>query len=244
MYDSYIGFVLEENMLFIGKRGFERFSDELRALGYEPFALEPLPGLNDIVADHADTLICELDGFFFAPREVIERLPPTVQGFRSVQARPHGAYPDDVCLNALLVGDRLFARLESLSDELWRAAEEKFKLVNIKQGYAKCSALALGDCVITADRGLASALGREGIAMLLIPPGKIALEGCEYGFIGGASFFDKNRQRAVFFGSLPELFADEVRDFCASAGAEVVELSGELTDFGGAVIYSPSKTRM
>ena len=232
-------------MLLIGKRGFERFSDELRALGYEPFALEPLPGLNDIVADHADTLICELDGEFFAPREVIERLPPTVQGFRSVQERPHGAYPDDVCLNALSVGNRLFARLESLSDGLLRAARErKLRLVNVRQGYAKCSALALGDRVITADRGLSAALGREGIATLLIPPGNIALGGCEYGFIGGAAFFDKNRQRAVFFGSLPELFADEVREFCASAEVEVVELSGELTDFGGAVIYSASKTRM
>ena len=230
-------------MLFIGKRGYDRFADELRALGYEPFALEPLPGLNAIVADHADTLICDLGDEIILPREAAERLPTLPGRLRIIAERPRGDYPADVCLNALRVGERLFARLESLSDELRLAAEEKgMKLVNVRQGYARCSALPLGDAVITADNGLAKALRREGIETLLIPAGGIALEGCQYGFIGGASFFDEKRRRAVFFGSLPESFACEVREFCRERGVCVVELHGELTDVGGAV-YSPSNTR-
>ena len=98
-------------MLFIGKRGYERFADELRALGYEPFALEPLPGLNAIVADHADTLICDLGDEIILPREVAEKLPTLPERLRIIAECPCGDYPADVCLNALRVGERLFARL-------------------------------------------------------------------------------------------------------------------------------------
>ena len=230
-------------MLFIGKRGCDRFADELCALGYEPFALEPLPGLNAIVADHADTLICDLGDELVVPREVAARMPMPPERLRIIAERPRGDYPEDVCLNALRVGERLFARLESLSDELKSAAEEKgMKLVNVRQGYARCSALPLVNAVITADKGIAKALRCEGIETLLIPAGGIALEGCQYGFIGGASFFDEKRRRAVFFGSLPESFACDVREFCRARGICVAELRGALTDVGGAV-YSPSNTR-
>ena len=111
--------------------------------------------------------------------------------------------------------------------------------MNVRQGYAKCSAARLGNAVITADKGLSKAIRAAcggSVELLVIPAGGIRLDGCGYGFIGGASFVDEKRRRAVFFGSLPEKFSREVKDFCAARGYGVVELDGELTDVGGAVI--------
>ena len=228
-------------MLLIGRRGYERFGTELRSLGYDPVALEPVAGLNRIVADHADTLICDLGGEFVTSHETAGSLQLEAYRItgrlRTSSDCPYGDYPTDVCFNALKVGDCLFGRLASLSDDIKHAAQELgLRLVNVKQGYARCSALPLGAAAVTADRGMLEALRGEGIITLLIPAGKIALDGCEYGFIGGASFFDEKRQRAVFFGSLPDEYSDELKRFCSRLGVEVVELAGRLTDVGGALV--------
>ncbi len=232
-------------MVIIGRRGYDRFADSLRAAGYDPVPLEGLSGLNEIVADHADTLICEVSGRFLLPRGAVENLPERAVRILSGRLRiasvaPRGVYPGDVCLNALTVGKKLFGRLASLSEDVKTLARDAgFDLVNVKQGYAKCAAARLGNAVITADRGLSKAIRAAcggSVDLLVIPAGGIKLEGCEYGFIGGASFVDEKRRRAVFFGSLPENFSREVKDFCAARGYEIIELDGELTDVGGAVI--------
>ena len=232
-------------MVIIGRRGYDRFADSLRAAGYDPVPLEGLSGLNEIVADHADTLICEVGGRFLLPRGAVENLPERAVRILSGRLRiasvaPRGVYPGDVCLNALSVGNKLFGRLASLSEDVKTLARDAgFDLVNVRQGYAKCAAARLGNAVITADRGLSKAIRAacgDSVDLLVIPACGIKLEGCEYGFIGGASFVDEKRRRAVFFGSLPENFSREVKDFCAARGYEIIELDGELTDVGGAVV--------
>ena len=99
-------------MVIIGRRGYDRFADRLRADGYDPIPLEGLPGLNEIVADHADTLICEVGGRFVLPREVAENLPESLtrslaERLRIASDAPKGMYPEDVCLNARSVGKKL-----------------------------------------------------------------------------------------------------------------------------------------
>jgi hypothetical protein len=106
------------------------------------------------------------------------------------------SYPNDCALNALLLGDKLFARLDSLSDSIKaRAKELGITLVNTKQGYPACCALKLNDgAVISQDRGLAKTLFEKGIKVYIIDEGHIELPPHPYGFIGGAG--------AVFDGVL------------------------------------------
>ncbi len=224
-------------MLLIGRRGFERFCGELTALGLEPFALEPLDGLDRVVCDHADTLILRLDKGFLTSRETLDNLPHELrEGFYLSEDTPREGYPTDVCFNALEVSGKLFARLDSLSDDAKRlAVENGLKLVNVRQGYAACASLKLGASVVTADLGLCRSLMREGIETLLIPCKGIRLEGCEYGFIGGASVVDEAKRRVIFFGELPNEYSRTVKAFCVEKGYEVTELSGELTDIGGGI---------
>ena len=79
-------------------------------------------------------------------------------------------------------------------DELLSFAEKRgLKICKTKQGYHACTTLALTkNSAITADEGIKKALTAEGIDVTLIENGDISLPPYEYGFIGGASFFDNN----------------------------------------------------
>lgn len=62
------------------------------------------------------------------------------------------------------------------------------EIVNINQGYARCSTLILNNrTAVTADISVKNALEKDGAKVLLISSGDIKLEGYDYGFIGGAS---------------------------------------------------------
>jgi hypothetical protein len=87
---------------------------------------------------------------------------------------------------------------------------------------------------VTADRGLADALRRSGVAVLDIRPGHIALPGYDYGFIGGAGGRLPDGTY-VFFGDLtshPD--GEAIRRFAEEQKISAVSLSDEpICDRGG-----------
>ncbi len=94
-------------------------------------------------------------------------------------------YPLDCGLCAAVAGKTVICRKRITDPEILKLAREKgYSVVNVRQGYAKCSTAVLADgAVITADTGIAKAV-RDS---LLIREGYIDLPGFGYGFIGGAS---------------------------------------------------------
>lgn len=161
-------------------------------------------------------------------------------------------YPGDVALNALRMrfpdrGDVVLCRAESSADELLSMLD-RGNIINIRQGYAACSACKVTErAIITADRGEALAAERLGADVLLISPGGIALPGYDTGFIGGAS---ARIGDALFFFGDPRLHPDgkRIMDFVQSHIGEKHALEDEiplrrvfcargvLRDHGGAVV--------
>ena len=98
-------------------------------------------------------------------------------------------YPYDIAYNV--------GRLSGIAIHNFKYTDEKLKfylkkenleLVNIKQGYSKCSLLIVDDrSGITADLIMYKTLSELGYDMLLIQSGYINLENEKYGFIGGTS---------------------------------------------------------
>lgn len=162
--------------------------------------------------------------------------------FASVESDkiPGDKYPRDVVLNACLAGDVLFAKVDSLDPAVKRICEEKgISIINVSQGYAKCSTLVISkNAVISADKGIVKAAACHGLDTLLITPGNIKLEGYDYGFIGGASHYDKDLNQVFFYGDIskhPD--ASQILSFIEENGAGFVCCDdGELTDYGGAVL--------
>ncbi len=215
------------------------YADELAKYDFTPIPLPADEWISPPVNTHADTLIYS-DGInHIINRLYSEKLPSEILAhFIVVPDSPAGRYPTDTAFNTLRIGKYLFARTKSLSDAVRKNAEENgLALVNVNQGYAKCSTLALSsaNAAVTADEGMARAMEACKVNVLRITPGHIALEGCEYGFIGGASFV--YRDTVYFFGTLgdhPD--SERISRFLSDYGYRQIELGGTLTDFGGAVI--------
>ena len=100
-------------------------------------------------------------------------------------------YPLDAQLNCCLAGQKIIAAPGVICTEIvnYFTNERGYQLISCKQGYARCSVCVVDEnAIITADRGIAAAARKNGIEVLAIHPGFIALEGFPYGFIGGAAF--------------------------------------------------------
>lgn len=215
----------------------------LSAAGYEVIPLPPHPALDSPVASHADMVFRVLDDSVFFDKIYEERYPGVVAkivqagGFKKVVTKePLGEkYPDDVKFNVLVGKDFAAAKCGALSPELeQKIACSGRELVPVNQGYAACSCLLANGALVTADRGIASALEKY-LDVLLITPGHIALPPYNEGFIGGASGFDG--ERVYFVGDIsshPD--GEQTVSHLSAHGIQAVSLfDGELFDVGGIV---------
>lgn len=149
------------------------------------------------------------------------------------------SYPENILLNCLYLNNTLYGKLSAIDDSVTGYCKENgIKLVNVNQGYTRCSTLVIShNAAITADVSIENALKNNGAEALKISPGDIILEGYDYGFIGGASFADGNK--ILFFGNVknhPDY--DKIKQFCENYNSKIEVLCPEmpLTDIGGAVI--------
>lgn len=111
------------------------------------------------------------------------------------------SYPEDIILNAVNLKSLFIHKLKNTDKNLMELIKHK-KLLNVGQGYTKCSTAILSEeAIITSDRNIAKVLLKENIDVLLLPPGDILLPGLDYGFIGGCCGLI-NENTLCFFGNL------------------------------------------
>lgn len=146
-------------------------------------------------------------------------------------------YPGDIAYNVAIIGQTAFHNTTHtdpvLADILTKCS---FKLVHVKQGYTKCSILAVTpESLITADSGIAAAAEAAGFDVLKIPPQtNICLPGMDYGFIGGTAGYIGNDTLA-FTGNLDTADSSiEIKAFLKKYGIGYICL-GEtaIHDYGG-----------
>lgn len=146
-------------------------------------------------------------------------------------------YPNDCGLCAAVSGNNIICRNASADSEILRLADIRgCSVINVPQGYSKCSCAILADgAIITSDSGIASVTDQNAIETLLIRTGHIDLPGYSYGFIGGCTGLCGNT--LYFCGDLtshPD--ADAIRAFAKKHGTECVSLgSGRLYDVGSLI---------
>ena len=216
------------------------FPQNLSAMLGERGTCVRLPFSNSIplpVGAHPDTLIGKLGGELFVSAndaKIIKTLDANGIKYRISHHGTGAGYPLDCALNFFTVGRYLFCRDDAVSQDVVKyAVSAGYEIVNVKQGYAHCSAAVMGDTVITADDGIFDALTHRGVRALHISAGSIKLPPFEYGFIGGACGMADDKT-ALFFGSLdfhPD--GERIRAFCRDNGIRVVEGNGPLFDYGG-----------
>ncbi len=219
-------------MLYIGSTVSEKQKDTLEKL-HVPFSvLPPEPSLALPLGAHPDILAVTVCGRTFSAGKTAKVLGCTDTGETFGKA-----YPKDVLFNGFTLGNRLFCNKKAFSKVVQAYALAcGMEIVDVRQGYAKCSTLVLGDKqIITADRGIAKA-AEPFCEVLCIREGGISLAPYAYGFIGGASFILENT--VYFFGNIDtHTDAASIRACIEKNGYRAVSLSDEpLCDCGGAII--------
>lgn len=143
------------------------------------------------------------------------------------------SYPNNIILNALILENYFIHNLKFTDENLLNDQKDKI-LINVKQGYTKCSCLPVSDkALITNDSGIYNSLCKYNFDILLLPPGDIILEGLNYGFIGGTGGLINNNTMA-FFGDLNHYkYGNEVISFLSKYNVKPIYLkNSKLTDRG------------
>ena len=147
-----------------------------------------------------------------------------------------GEYPNDIVLNIAFMGEYVIGNFKYTDKNLRNYLVNK-KLINVNQGYAKCSCLIVNEkALITDDLSIYKATTKEGIDSLLISKGDIKLPGHSYGFIGGASG-KLSQDEVIFFGDI-RIHRDYeiIKAFLNNHGCRIISFDGvDLTDYGGII---------
>ena len=219
--------------------------DTLRHIAASVITLPPDPSLPAPVASHPDMLLFSIGNalvthctYYETAQAQIDRILE-YSGHRLVLTNcPRGnTYPMDIGLNTLLCGKYLFGRTDALAPEILALADENgITPIHIRQGYAGCSGLVLGDAIATADPSLTKAAAAHGIPVIPAPCAEIVLPGYDHGFFGGCGGVWRNM---VFLCGT--IHAARHPDFFNSPllrGKAIYFLSaGSLFDCGGIKIF-------
>ena len=219
------------------------FAESLRSRGYNVISSETVDAFIPYERDHADMQCLILDDTAFVLsccerlKKALSECCTVVECGKDIEHR----YPMNVPLNAAVIGKRVIARIASLDEKVKQyCAEHGYELINVNQGYTKCSCAVVDDnALITADKGIYHSLKGLKYDVLLIEEGRVKLEGADHGFIGGASGLDVHKGgRTLYFSGNIALHPDHIRikEFCRKHHTLIVSLTNdELIDIGGMI---------
>lgn len=271
-------------LIFISENACQELQDKLAETGHDIYKVKATDVVYDAIAAHPDIYMCAVKDTLIVD-ECIETEPPLKEQYMDqmesqfedaalepiIPALTTGSgdivfemgaighdYPFDIPYNAVST-DRFFIHNTEYTAPalIDRARYAGLQIINVKQGYTKCSCIPVGSrAIITEDEGIARTLTAynrmiledceddpraaqtDTIDVLLIRKGYAALEGFEYGFIGGTcgTIGDK----IYFNGNLSDHPDFEIIcSFIESHGfTPVWTQDTQLTDIGS-IIYLP-----
>lgn len=223
--------------------GYPEITEALNYLGINTVELPANPAVSDAVKFHADMSAYHRGGNkLIVSRHIYSCIADELAsiGIDTIPAEGiQGAtYPSDIGLNACEIGKYLFCSAQNTDKAILDSAAKRGKtLVNVNQGYAKCSVCIVDEHnIITADSSIAAAAKNHGITALLIKPGFFQLPGYDYGFIGGSSV-KLSRDILAFTGSLEGHENEaQILDFIAKCNVEISYLTSRRCFDIGSII--------
>ena len=147
-------------------------------------------------------------------------------------------YPEDIAYNILKADTSAFGKFSETDEMIINHLRDKnISMINVKQGYSKCSVCSFSGGAITADDGMYSALTECGIDTLKIPFGEILLSGYDYGFVGGMSGENKDGE-LFFFGDLKMLsFGEKILEFLLQKKKRIHQIDNMMPTDVGTIMF-------
>lgn len=211
---------------------------EIEKLGIECIKIKPLKNLDTPVNCHPDMILHHLGGRDIVLYNYDEQLNDilTKKGFNLIfcDSKIKKEYPYDIPLNCLNINGYIIGKQDFIDNKIKRNFS-KDKILNSKQGYAKCSSCVVCENhIITTDKNIQKTLLQNGFEVLFVDNSDIFLEGYNNGFIGGCcGLIDKDK--LLFTANLPQSLS-AITKFCQKCGVEVISLPfDKLNDIGSII---------
>lgn len=213
---------------------------ELKKYGFQVIFSENLDFLYDFESQHADIQCLKIKDRIFVHKDSFylkTKLKSLGYEVICTEKSLERKYPKNILLNGVYLNEKLYCYEKAIDNSIKKyCAENNIEIINVNQGYTKCSTAVIGKGFITSDKGIYEAMRQSGVEGLLIQSGSIDLDGVDYGFIGGCCF--SYNENAYFSGNI-KLHPDykSIKDFCNKQNKNIVCLSNnKLYDIGGFIV--------
>ena len=148
-------------------------------------------------------------------------------------------YPEDIPFNIACTGTTAFHLLQKTDNTVREyLSNNGVNLVDVKQGYSKCSTLIVDEnSIITSDIALHRAAENSGLTSLNVSHGFINLPGYKYGFIGGSS---GKLDRMIFLTGTIHHHPDnkQIIEFINKCGSEIIILTKDKIIDIGSILFT------
>lgn len=145
-------------------------------------------------------------------------------------------YPKDSAYNVAILGRRMFCKVEITDPVLLESAKERgYEIIDIKQGYAKCSVCPIDEnSAISADVSFLKSAQKAGVDVLHITNESIVLDGYSNGFFGGCAYMRDKKTLCVLGDLKTHPDCERIEEFLKRRNIKIECLKkGEpLYDFG------------
>lgn len=212
-------------------------AENLKALGIDTLKIPPLATLPYGIASHADLQLLHLNSNKFITCN--EHLFGFVQVAEKTEIKtvktPTSDYPDDVPLNAAIVGNYIICNPKTVSRLILDFADSSgLTVIPVSQGYSKCSVCILNEsAIITDDISIYRAAQNFLNDVTFVKKNSIVLKGYNYGFIGGCCGKISNNIIAFNGEICSHSDCNRIVDALSRNKLKAVELkSGILEDIG------------
>ncbi len=212
--------------------------DLLENTGIKCFSAYNNSSVSENISDHADiSFFFDGDDTLFVAKEeevCAEQLKQFCENIIVLPEYLNKNYPDDVKLNCVRVGSVFICNTNTVStDILEHMKAKKLKILDVKQGYTKCSVVPVSEnAIITDDISIYNGCNSFGIDALLVSKGDVRLNGFDYGFIGGCSGKISNNT-VIFSGNIRKhRDCKKILDFLSKYNVKYYCPQNELTDIG------------
>ena len=201
-------------MLIIDSK-YKDFAEKLWGKNHEITPSFHHENLQTPVSDHPDMTLAQIDDIFVCCPESYDYYMRFL-GDKVIPGKTRllPNYPYDIAYNVLVYKNKAFGRADFIDNTVKEELKKRnIELINVNQGYSKCSCAITENGIITADDSIFDALIKNNINALKITPKQVKLPGYDYGFIGGASGMIDGK--CIFFGDVTK-HADyeKIKAFC------------------------------
>jgi len=214
--------------------------DTLKALDYNIIKTIENKNVLPTLCGHPDIVVCKMSEFDYIVETTYRGIFENSLNINIIIGKSilNPTYPYDIAYNSARVGDYLFCNEKYTDIEIIQYCKtNNIKILNTKQGYAKCSICIVSDnAIITSDKNIFNLAEQNKIDVLLTDDRNIKLKGYKNGFIGGTTGLLENNLLAVNGNIKLHTNYKEIKIFCSKHNVEIISLSNEELEDVGSII--------